>query len=138
MSDATSTVLATFKDYIEAFNQKNAKALLPFYRFPCLIVNKKEQPKLILHSVLGLFGFAKAIKDLERQGFAYSKVEELSAKLLSENLAIISGMATRYQQDHSKLEDIGFTYTLHKTVKGWKIAVGVIHDPESYLTLPNS
>lgn len=137
MADEIATVLETFNEYIEAFNRKDARALIPFYDFPCLMINKGDRPKSIPHPLLGFLGFSKAIKELRQQGFEYSKVEELSAKLLRENLAVVSGMATRRKQDNSKLEDIGFTYTLRKTAN-WKIVTGVVHDPTTYLVLPKA
>lgn len=133
-----STVLDTFRDYTEAFRKLDPKALLPFYHYPALVINKDEKPKILIHPIIGLFGFSGVMKDLRKKGFGYSKLHELSAKQLSENVVIVSGTATRHRKDDTEIEKIGFTYTLQKTSKQWKIVAGIIHDAETFLTLPKS
>ena len=66
-------------------------------------------------------------------------VNNLSAKMLSENIAIVSGSAIRYKKDQPtdaevELERIGVTYTFRKVDdkdNPWKIICGIIHDPSS-------
>ena len=133
-----STVIETFRDYTEAFRKLDPKALLPFYHYPALVIDKDKGPKILIHPIIGFIGFSNVLRDLRKQGYGYSKLHELSAKQLSKNVVIVSGTATRCRKDDTKIEDIGFTYTLQKTLKGWKIVVGIIHNTETFLTLPKS
>lgn len=132
------TVLKTFRDYTEAFRKLDPNALLPFYHYPALIIDKDKEPKVLTNRIIGWIGFYGAMRDLRKQGFGYSELHELSGKQLSENVVIVSGTATRHRNDNTELEKIGFTYTLQKTPKGWKIIVGIIHNTETFLTLPKS
>lgn len=133
-----SAVLETFRDYTEAFRKLDPKALLPFYHYPALVIDKDEKPKILIHPIIGLIGLSGLMRDLRKKGYGYSKLHELSAKQVSENVAIVSGTAARHRKDDTEIEKIGFTYTLRKSSKAWKIVVGIIHDTETFLTLPKS
>jgi len=52
---------------------------------------------------------------------------------MSENTAFVSVRRVRYKTDGQKLERLGETYTLRKTEDGWKIAVAMMHDPDTLL-----
>jgi hypothetical protein len=110
MNDETTEILKTFRAYSDTFKQKKAIALLPF---------------------IGLF---LTIQKLSKQGYSYSQLHELEVKQLRHNLAIVSGTATRHKENHEILDEFGFTYTLRKIPKGWKIIVGVIHDRAGFLS----
>ena len=74
--------------------------------------------------------FTKLMADLKKQNFARSEIHEenTKVKLLSDNLATITGTATRYRKDETKLESFDFTYTMRKVSDSWKIIIGIIHD----------
>ena len=46
---------------------------------------------------------------------------------------LVSVSRVRYATDGRELERLGETYTLHRTEGGWKIAVAMIHDPDTIL-----
>ena len=54
-------------------------------------------------------------------------------KQMSGNTALVSVSRIRYATDGRELERVGETYTLRKAEAGWKIAVAMIHDPDSVL-----
>lgn len=128
MNDETAEILKTFRAYSDTFKQKNAIALLPFYDFPALMVDRDEKPKVLSNPIVAAIGLFLAIEKLSKQGYSYSQLHEIEAKQLRHNLAIVSGTATRHQENNEILDEFGFTYTLRKSSKGWKIIVGVIHD----------
>lgn len=131
MNDETE-ILKTFRAYSDTFKQKNALALLPFYDYPALIVDRDEKPKVLSNPIVAAIGLHLAIQKLSKQGYAYSQIHELEAKQLRHNLAIVSGMAARHKENNDIFDEFGFTYTLRKIPKGWKIIVGVIHDQAGF------
>jgi hypothetical protein len=132
MHDDTDNILKTFRAYSDTFKQKNAIALLPFYDYPALIVDRDEKPKVLSNLVVATIGLHLAIQKLRKQGYAYSQIHKLSAKQLHDNLAIVSGTATRHNSTDAIFDEFGFTYTLRKNHQGWKIMVGVIHDRKNW------
>jgi hypothetical protein len=52
---------------------------------------------------------------------------------MSEHTAFVSVSRVRYKSDGQELEQLGETYTLRRTDDGWKIAVAMIHDPDTVL-----
>jgi ketosteroid isomerase-like protein len=135
MNDETPQILATFREYTETFRQKKAAPLLRFYAFPALMVDRDEKPKVLSNSVIAFIGLSLAIQKLKTQGYAYSHLHELGAKQLQENLAIVSGTATRHNDKDKIIDEFGFTYTLRKTSQHWKIIAGIIHKTETFLPL---
>ncbi|WP_181256624.1 alpha/beta fold hydrolase [Merismopedia glauca] len=86
--------------------------------------------------------FTKFMGYLTRQNFSRSELHEdtLTQKMLADNIAIVSGVATRFKKDEAGkevvLEKIGVTYTLHKDKDNqWKIITGVNHKPETAIAL---
>jgi hypothetical protein len=58
---------------------------------------------------------------------------DLHVKQMSGNTALVSVSRVRYVIDGRELERLGETYTLRRTEGGWKIAVAMIHDPDTIL-----
>ncbi len=102
------------------------------------MVDRDEKPKVLSNCVIAAIGLHCAIRKLKKQDYAYSKLHKLEAKQVRHNLAIISGVATRYKENKDEFDKFGFTYTLRKFPEGWKIIVGVLHDPNNFFsaTLP--
>jgi len=62
-----------------------------------------------------------------------SEFMDLHVKQMSGNTALVSVSRVRYATDGRELERLGKTYTLRRTEGGWKIAVAMIHDPDTIL-----
>ena len=62
-----------------------------------------------------------------------SALLDLHVKQMSGNTALVSVSRVRYATDGRELERLGETYTLRKAEGGWKIAVAMIHDPETII-----
>ena len=129
MNDETAVILKTFQDYSDTFKYKKARALLPFYGYPALMVDRDEKPKVLGNPIIAAIGLWLAIKKLNKQEYDYSKLHTLEAKQVRQNLAIVSGVATRHQKNGDEFDKFGFTYTLRKFPTGWKIIAGVLHNP---------
>ena len=129
MKDETSEVLETFNQYGEAFSMLKPRALLPFYHYPSMLISH-DKSVVIKNGFEAWLVFTKLMADLKKQNFARSEIHEenTKVKLLSDNLATITGTATRYRKDGTILESFDFTYTMRKVSDSWKIIVGIIHD----------
>jgi len=80
--------------------------------------------------VLGVFNML--MERLRKLNFTKSEIEgSLKVTQLSDNQGLVSGVAKRFDKEGKEIEHFGFTYTLRKVEKGWKIITGVIHDPET-------
>jgi hypothetical protein len=132
-----AAVLEVFNSYNLAFRKMDAKILVDYYDYPSILTDN-EQTILMFHPFVGYFVFGSIIKKFEMKNYGYSILNTITAKQMSENLALVSGRATRHRKDDTPYEEFGFTYTLRKKTDKWKIIYGVIHDKDTYLTLPQS
>lgn len=132
MIDETTEILDTFQRYSDTFAEKNAFALLPFYSYPALMVDRDEKPKVLSNPIIAAIGLFLAIQKLKKLDYKCSKLHTLEAKQVHRNLAIVSGTATRHKENGEKFDEFGFTYTLRKSSKEWKIIAGVIHDQSGF------
>jgi pimeloyl-ACP methyl ester carboxylesterase len=128
-----------FIEYSKTFEQLDPTLIPPFLYLPSMLMTPEIIAPPMTSKALVEAVFQEVMKGLKEKGYSSSKLDRLSARMLSENTAIVSGSATRYKKEEeveTELEKIGFTYTLRKDKDNlWKIIVGVIHDPESAIAL---
>jgi hypothetical protein len=132
-----AAVLEVFNSYNLAFRKLDPKILVDYYYYPSILTDD-EQTILMFHPLVAYFVFGSVVKKFEMNNYGYSILNTITAKQMSENLALASGRATRHRKDDTPYEEFGFTYTFRKKNDNWKIVYGVIHDKETYLTLPQS
>src|SRR5262249_8736310 len=75
----------------------------------------------------------QVMESLKARSYARSELMHRYVKQMSGNTALVSVSRIRYTTDGRELERVGETYTLRRTEGGWKIAVAMIHDPDSVL-----
>lgn len=126
MSDEDE-VLETFKKYSSTFELLNAKALLPYYHYPCILISQDKSAAL-KNQLEAWIALKKVIGDLKQENYDKSYMHDLQVKFQSDNLATITGTAERLRKDKSVIIKFGLTYTLRKVSTDWKIIVGIIHD----------
>ena len=129
-------VKATFMSYLGAFNTLKAANVSGYFHLPAVLMTKDQVPFMnSIDDVEAVFG--QLFKYLNDNEFKRSTLDSMQIKMVSDNQAIVVGVATRYKIDESVLEHFGFTYTLRKTDESftinsvehnWKIITGVIHD----------
>jgi hypothetical protein len=132
-----AAVLEVFNNYNLDFRKLDPKILVDYYYYPSILTDN-EQTILMFHPLVGYFVFGSVVKKFEMNNYGYSVLNTITAKQMSENLALVSGKATRHRKDDTPYEEFGFTYTFRKKADKWKIIYGVIHDKETYLKLPES
>lgn len=141
MSDEIQAAKAQFIEYSEVFNKLDSKLIPPFFHLPSMLMTTNISPKVMTTAIEVEGIFTIFMSSLRQRNFTRSELDmnNLSAKMLSENTAIVSGSAIRYKKDQTtdtevELERIGVTYTFRKVEdkdNPWKIICGIIHDPGS-------
>jgi len=142
MSDEIGTVKAQFIRYSEVFNKLKSELIPPFFHLPSMLMTTKVVATMTTAKEVESV-FTQFMDFLHHQNFTRSEldIDNLGAKMLSENTAIVSGAAIRYKKAPAmgaevELERIGVTYTFRKDVSNdWKIIAGIIHNPENAITL---
>ncbi len=132
-----AAVIAVFESYTEDFKKLDPGILVDYYDYPSTLTDN-EQTILMFHPIVGYFVFGSIVKKFKKENYKCSKLDVITAKQLSKNLALVSGKATRYDKDKNPYFEFGYTYTFRKKDNKWKIIYGVIHDQDTYLTLPYS
>ncbi len=130
MPDETSQVIETIAEYNKAFAKLQPGILGPYYHYPSILITP-ETAVTIGNGLKLWIVFTKIISDLKKQNYGRSETSPLQVKLLSDNLAVVSAVATRYTKDNQFLTSFGFTYTMRKVDNRWKIIVGTIHDVDA-------
>jgi hypothetical protein len=132
MADNTQDILRTFNKYATTFEALNPLTVLDFYHYPAILISP-QKAVAIKNRLEALLTFTIVMIDLKKRGYHHAKTSSLSVRQLASNLAIVSGVVTRYQKDRAerddtKLECLGLTYTLRQVDNDWKIIAGTLHD----------
>lgn len=130
-NDAIAAVLKTFTDYSIDFGKLNPDLIPQYFHLPAMLMTSKDV-ELMTDEYKVKAVFKELFDQLEFAEFKESKLNSLQIRQVSDNQAIVMGVATRYKQNDSILDHFGLTYTLRNTDKGWKIIVGVLHDPNEF------
>jgi hypothetical protein len=130
MTDESKIVVETIAEYNKAFAKLNPSILGQYYHYPSLLIT--PETAVSINNGLKLWiVFTKIISDLKKQNYGRSETSPIKVKFLSDNLAVVSAVATRYTKDNQFLTSFGFTYTMRKVDGRWKIIVGTIHDVDA-------
>lgn len=152
MSNEIDAVKAQFIKYSDVFNKLDPASIPPFFHEGSVLIT--TDLVATMKNAMEIQGvFTKFMSSLRDKKFTRSELDinNLRAKMLSENIAIVSGTAIRYKKDADdvevELERIGVTYTLCKNIPEatattqavkdniWKIVSGIIHKPENAIAL---
>jgi hypothetical protein len=125
---ANESVNQVISDYYRDFSTLNVQAILPYFNEPSLLVGPQGAIPVPDHAAL-VAVFGPVMEGLRAKGYGRSEFELGYAKSLSASVALIGGIAVRYNADGQLLERVGVTYLLQKTESGWKFATVILHDP---------
>jgi len=124
---AVTEILA---EYYRAFSTLEIQSILPYFNEPALFIGAPGVFPVPDHAALTTIINA-LIEDLRGKGYTRSQFDLREFKPMGLTSALASGVALRYRADGRELERIGISYLLHKTDNTWKIAVMVLHGPET-------
>jgi hypothetical protein len=125
--EALNQVIA---DYYRDFSTLNVQAIRRYFNEPSLLVGPQRVIPIPDHAAL-MAVFGPVMEGLRARGYGRSELEIGYVKPLSSSAALIGGVAVRYKTDGQQLDRAGVTYVLHKIESGWKIAVVILHDPNT-------
>jgi ketosteroid isomerase-like protein len=132
MAREEAAITQTFADYIQTFQRLDPHATLPYFHVPCMFI--PPQGVRVLATALDVEALlTEVMEGLKARSYARSELIDLHVKQMSANTALVSVSRVRYATDERELERLGETYTLRRTEGGWKIAVAMIHDPDTVL-----
>jgi len=132
MAREEEAITQTFTNYTQTFQALDPRAVLPYFHFPCMFI--PPQGVRVLATAADVEALlTQVMESLKARSYARSELTELDVKQMSGNTALVSVSRIRYATDGRELERVGETYTLRRTEGGWKIAVAMIHDPDSVL-----
>ena len=118
MNDA----LGAIHDYYKAFSTLDLDACLPFFTLPCMFVGQQGTYAVAsredLAKVLG-----PTIEALKTKDYQRSEYIEPQITTLTENTALVRGVARRYRASGAELERVPVSYLMHRNDAAWKIAV---------------
>ena len=125
-------VIQTLRDYYAASNKQDVQGMVSYYHEPVVFITPRgviaRATRTDASAVLTEF-----IEQLRAMAAARSEWAESHVKQLSDTLAVAGIVVVRYQADGQELERLGWTYLLHKTGGGWKIAVLAGHPADTVL-----
>jgi ketosteroid isomerase-like protein len=125
-----AAITQTFANYIQTFQTLDPHATLPYFHLPCMFI--PPQGVRVLATAADVEALlTEVMEGLKARSYARSALMDLHVKQMSGNTALVSVSRIRYATDGRELEGLGETYTLRKTEGGWKIAVAMIHDPDT-------
>jgi ketosteroid isomerase-like protein len=130
MAREEAAITQTFANYIQTFQTLDPHATLPYFHLPCMFI--PPQGVRVLATAADVEALlTEVMEGLKARSYARSALMDLHVKQMSGNTALVSVSRIRYATDGRELEGLGETYTLRKTEGGWKIAVAMIHDPDT-------
>ena len=125
-------IIQTFTNYTQTFQTLDPHLTLSYFHIPCMFI--PPQGVRVLATAIDVEALlTQVMEGLKARSYARSELTELHVKQMSGHTALVSVNRVRYATDGREMERLGETYTLRRTEGGWKIAVAMIHDPETVL-----
>jgi hypothetical protein len=132
MAREEEAITQTFTNYIQTFQTLAPHATLPYFHVPCMFI--PPQGVRVLATAADVEELLiQVMEGLKARSYVRSELMDLHVKQMSGNTALVSVSRVRYATDGRELERFGETYTLRRAEGGWKIAVAMIHDPDTIL-----
>ena len=121
-------------DYFLDYSRLDLKAIVSYFYQPCTFI--VPLGVFVFSSESEIEGFwSPRFDDLTSQGFVRTERDEVNIKVLSDDTAVVSARAVRYQADGSELERRGVTIALRKTDDGWKFVTLIHHSPDKVMRM---
>jgi NTF2-like protein (DUF6841) len=132
MAREEEAIIQTFTNYTQTFQTLDPYVTLSYFHIPCMFI--PPQGVRVLATATDVEALlTQVMESLNARNYARSELMHRYVKQMSGNAALVSVSRIRYATDGRELERVGETYTLRKTEAGWKIAVAMIHDPDTVL-----
>ncbi len=113
--------------YVRAFETMDAHAVVPFYNLPCTFIRPDGVWVVSDHETAVALA-AHMIDHARSQGYARTAIENVTARTLAANLAMLSGVFVRHDRGDAVIGRFGFTYVVRQEGGAWTIVVAMAHD----------
>lgn len=117
-----SEPLIAIREYYKAFSTLDLDACLPFFTLPCMFIGLRGTFAVANRDDLGRV-LGPAIAALKTKDYQRSEFLEPQLTTLTQNAALLRGVAIRYTTSGTELERVPISYLVHQTGDAWKIAV---------------
>ena len=123
-----------FVDYFRDFSALDLRAIVSYFHLPCAFITPQA---VFVHSTADEVEkfWSPGFSDLKESGFDHTERSRASIKILNDNTAMASSLATRYTKDGNELERRGASFLCRNTPNGWKIATVIHHSPDSVIQM---
>ena len=125
-------VTDTLREYYAASNKHDLPGMVSYFHEPVTFIGGAGARSFATHAEAKPF-LEQFFARLRAMGAVRTEWAESHVKQLSDRLAVAGIGIVRFAADGRELERAGWTYLLHKTPAGWKIAVLASHPPETVL-----
>jgi ketosteroid isomerase-like protein len=132
MATEEEAITQAFSNYVQTFQRLDPHGTLTYFHVPCMFIPPQGMRVLATAADVEAL-LAQVMEGLKARSYARSELRDLHVKQMSANTALVSVSRVRYATDGRELERLGETYTLRSAEGSWKIAVAMIHDPETVL-----
>ena len=134
MTDIEQEVDQLFIGYFRDFSNLDLKAIVSYFHLPCAFV--VPQQVFIYSTTEEVEGFwSPRFHDLKGKEFDHTERSNSSIKILNDDTAMVSSLATRFTVEGKELERRGASFVCRKTNDGWKIATVIHHSPDNVIRM---
>ena len=128
MQHNDSGVLEAFRQYTQAFQALDARAVARHFHEPALFITPTDVASLPTTEVVEQT-YARVMADMPPD-YVRTEFSPLTEHRLSDDLAMVSGSGAWKNAANEDLMPFGMTYTLHRSGQTWRIVVAAIHAPD--------
>ena len=134
MTEPEQEVDQLFDDYFRDFGNLDLEAIVGYFHLPCMFTTQVGVFVFMTTAEVDAF-WRPRFDDLKSQDFGYTERGEASIKVLTDDTAIASSLATRFNKKGKQMERRGAAFTVRKTDDGWKIVALIHHSPDNIIKL---
>jgi ketosteroid isomerase-like protein len=138
MDNEKEKIVQTYRDYIQAYQSLNPKAILPFIHNPFISIFPRE---VLVFGTLAEIedSFARNMDVMRENKYARTDIIEIYARQMRKGLALVSVLLERYSSEGEQIGGAGrtypYTYTFRKVDNRWKIVTTMAHDAAAILRI---
>ena len=134
MTEPEQEVDQLFDDYFRDFGNLDLEAIVGYFHLPCMFTTQVGVFLFTTTAEVDAF-WRPRFDDLRSQDFGHTERGEASIKVLTDDTAIASSLATRFNKEGKQMERRGAAFTVRKTDDGWKIVALIHHSPDNIIKL---
>ena len=114
--------IAAIHEYYKAFSTLKLEACAPFFILPCMFIGLQGTFAVVNREDLGKV-LGPTLDTLRNKDYQRSEFVEPELTTITENTALVRGVAVRYRASGAELQRVGISYVMYQTGGAWKIAV---------------